>query len=107
MGDNKGSVSSQSSAKQQNHEAESFTRERSRSFTKTPKGVPVGPQSLVNGHTVVVIYVQWTRKPTERGSEARTLTGSGGTAHSATTAASHGRVNSTSVHIPKPQTGRS
>lgn len=43
----------------------------------------------------MVICVQWTRKPTVRVWEARTLMGSGGgTAHSATTTVSHGRVNS-------------
>lgn len=65
VGDNKSSVSSQSFAKQQNHEAESF-REAS-SCTKTPKGVHVGPQSLFNGHTVMLTCAPWTRKPTERG----------------------------------------
>lgn len=40
VGDNKSSVSAQSSAKQQNHVAESFSPERSRSFTKTPKESP-------------------------------------------------------------------
>lgn len=46
VGDNKSSVSSQSSAKQLNHEAESFSPERGHSYTKALQGVPLSPFAL-------------------------------------------------------------